>query len=76
MKSKMTRRQFAGGVAATGALLVDVRRSRADTYPQKPVTIVNPFAPGSISDAAARIIGQSLQQELGQPFIVENKVDL
>ena len=40
----------------------------------KPVTIVNPFAPGSISDAAARIIGQSLQQELGQPFIVENKV--
>jgi putative tricarboxylic transport membrane protein len=74
MKSKLTRRQFAGGAAATGALLFDVRHGRADTYPQKPVTIVNPFAPGSISDAAARIIGQSLQQELGQPFIVENKV--
>ena len=75
MQIKMTRRQFAGGAAAaTGALLAGVRRGRADTYPQKPVTIVNPFAPGSISDAAARIVGQSLQQELGQPFVVENKV--
>jgi tripartite-type tricarboxylate transporter receptor subunit TctC len=74
MPIKVTRRQFAGSAAAAGSLLVWVRRGRADSYPQKPVTIVNPFAPGSISDAAARIVGQYLQQELGQPFVVENKV--
>jgi tripartite-type tricarboxylate transporter receptor subunit TctC len=71
----MTRRRFAGSAAVTTAsLLAFGRYGRADSYPQKPVTIVNPFAPGSISDAAARIVGQYLQQELGQPFVVENKV--
>jgi tripartite-type tricarboxylate transporter receptor subunit TctC len=43
-------------------------------YPTRPVTIVNQFAPGSISDATARLIAKSLQEQLGQPFIVENKV--
>ena len=43
-------------------------------YPRRAVTIVNPFTPGSISDAAARIVGQSLQEQFGQPFVVENKV--
>jgi tripartite-type tricarboxylate transporter receptor subunit TctC len=75
MRLKMTRRRFAGGMAAAaGSLLAGVRHGRANSYPQKPVTIVNPFAAGSISDAAARIVGQYLQQELGQPFVVENKV--
>ena len=75
MRTKMTRRQFAAGTAvATGTLLAGVRYGRADSYPQKSVTIINGFAPGSISDAVARIIGQSLQQELGQPFVIENKV--
>ena len=45
-----------------------------DTYPNRPVSIINPFTPGSISDAAARIISNSLQEQFGQPFIVENKV--
>jgi tripartite-type tricarboxylate transporter receptor subunit TctC len=75
MQTKTTRRQFAGGATAgIGALLAGTRDGRTDAYPQKPVTIVNPFAPGSISDAAARIVGLYLQQELGQPFVVENKV--
>ncbi len=75
MPTRMTRRRFAGSAAVTTAsLLAFGRYGRADSYPQKPVTIVNPFAPGSISDAAARIVGQYLQQELGQPFVVENKV--
>jgi tripartite-type tricarboxylate transporter receptor subunit TctC len=46
----------------------------AEAYPTRRVTIINQFAPGSISDAAARLIAQSLQDQLGQPFIVENKV--
>ena len=46
----------------------------APPYPTRPVTIVNQFSPGSISDATARLIAKSLQDQLGQPFIVENKV--
>ena len=46
----------------------------ATVYPTRPVTIVNQFSPGSISDATARLIAKSLQDQLGQPFIVENKV--
>ena len=75
MPIKMTRRQLAAGTAATaGSLLTGVRYGRADSYPQKPVTIINGFAAGSISDAVARIIAQVMQQELGQTFVVENKV--
>jgi tripartite-type tricarboxylate transporter receptor subunit TctC len=47
---------------------------RAETYPSKFVTIIVPFAAGSGSDTAARIIGQYLGQRLGQSFVVENRV--
>ena len=45
----------------------------AETYPVRPVTIVTPFAAGSQTDAAARLLGQSLQDALGQSFVIENK---
>jgi tripartite-type tricarboxylate transporter receptor subunit TctC len=45
-----------------------------ETYPARHVTIVAPFAPGSGTDTAARIIAQILQDGLGQPFVVENRV--
>jgi len=43
-------------------------------YPTRQVTIVVPFAPGSVTDAAARLLGHELQAMLGQPFVIENKV--
>jgi tripartite-type tricarboxylate transporter receptor subunit TctC len=45
-----------------------------ETYPTRHVTIVAPFAAGSGTDTAARIIAQILQEGLGQPFVVENRV--
>ena len=45
----------------------------ADTWPQRPVTIVVPFAAGGNTDGIARMIGQRLTEALGQPFIIENK---
>jgi tripartite-type tricarboxylate transporter receptor subunit TctC len=47
--------------------------ARAETYPSRAVTVIVPFGPGSVTDAAARLIAQHLQDALGQPFIVENK---
>jgi tripartite-type tricarboxylate transporter receptor subunit TctC len=45
----------------------------AADYPTRPVRLVVGYAAGSAPDIAARLIGQSLSERLGQPFIVENK---
>ena len=47
-------------------LLLTASSAGADTYPARPVTIVTPFAAGSQTDAAARLMGQYLQDALGQ----------
>lgn len=52
---------------ATGAL------AQADNFPQRPVTLIIPFPAGSATDAVARKVGEGLQRQLGQNFIVENK---
>ncbi|MEJ7930538.1 tripartite tricarboxylate transporter substrate binding protein [Ramlibacter sp. AN1015] len=47
--------------------------AQADPYPSKPVTLVVPFGPGSLTDTLARIVGQRLSPALGQPVVVDNK---
>ena len=56
--------------ALTLGLLVAVPVS-APAYPTKPVRIVVGFATGSVSDLAARMIGEKLASALGQPFVVD-----
>jgi tripartite-type tricarboxylate transporter receptor subunit TctC len=46
----------------------------AATYPNRTIKIVVGFAAGGGNDIIARIIGQKLQDDLGQPVIIENKV--
>ena len=47
--------------------------AHAQTYPARAVKLVVPFPAGSATDQIARVIGQQLQESLGQPFVVENK---
>lgn len=44
-----------------------------NSYPNKPVTIIVPFAAGGSTDVQARLVAKSLQTITGQPFVVENK---
>jgi tripartite-type tricarboxylate transporter receptor subunit TctC len=45
----------------------------AQGYPTRPVKIIVPFAAGGPADNYARFMAQRLQDELGQPFVVDNK---
>ncbi|HQD83287.1 MAG TPA: tripartite tricarboxylate transporter substrate binding protein [Quisquiliibacterium sp.] len=45
----------------------------AQTWPERPIRIVVGFAPGGFTDVLARMVGQKLQERLGQPVVIENK---
>jgi tripartite-type tricarboxylate transporter receptor subunit TctC len=65
------RRQFLH-LAAGAAALPAVSRI-AQAYPARPVRIIVGFAAGGAYDIMARLIGQSLSERLGQPFLIENR---
>jgi tripartite-type tricarboxylate transporter receptor subunit TctC len=46
----------------------------AQTYPQRPITLVVPSAAGNASDAVARILADKMAGPLGQRLVIENKV--
>lgn len=51
------------------------RAARAqESWPQKPVTIIVPQAPGGANDTVARAFGQRLSQAIGQPVVIEKTV--
>jgi tripartite-type tricarboxylate transporter receptor subunit TctC len=69
----LTRRKFilaAPGLAASCLTIP----AFAQTWPERPVTIIVPFAAGGNTDGIARMIGQRLSDALSQPFVIENKV--
>ena len=47
--------------------------ARAQTWPQQPVRIVVPFAPGGATDLIARMLADQFTKRLGQSFVVENR---
>ena len=70
---KLPRRRFLHLAAGAAALPAVSRIARAETYPTRPVHLIVGFAAGGPSDIAARLIGSSLSERLGQPFIIENR---
>src|SRR5437870_2351477 len=70
---KLPRRQFLHLVAGAAALPAVSRIARAQTYPSRPVRFLVAFAAGGTQDSLARVMGQWLSEQLGQPFIIENR---
>jgi tripartite-type tricarboxylate transporter receptor subunit TctC len=48
-------------------------QTAADKYPEKPIKIIVPFAPGGSTDILARVIGQKLTEKWGQPVVIETR---
>lgn len=69
----MKRRQVLQTGLALGAAVPLGQIVWAQSWPQRPVHIIVPFAAGSFTETAARAIGQELSGTLGQPFVVETK---
>lgn len=60
-------------IAAVAALAFSAS-ALGDGYPNRPVTIVVPFAPGGAMDTTARLMAEQLRNTLGQPVLVENRI--
>jgi tripartite-type tricarboxylate transporter receptor subunit TctC len=69
----LPRRQFLHLAAGAAALPAMPRIARAQPYPSRPVRIIIPFPAGQATDTVARLMGQSLSERLGQPFVIENR---
>ena len=70
---KLLRRNFLHLAAGAVALPAVSRFAFAQAYPSRPVRIIVPFPAGQATDTIARLMGQSLLERLGQPFVIENR---
>jgi len=71
---RFSRRHFLRLAASAAVLPALSCVARAQTYPTRPVRIIVGFAPGGPGDILVRLIGQRLSEQLGQPFVIENRL--
>ena len=68
----LPRRRFLHLAAGAAALAALSRIVAAQTYPDRPVRVVVPYAPGGPTDVITRLLAQKLSEQLGKQFYVEN----
>jgi tripartite-type tricarboxylate transporter receptor subunit TctC len=71
--TELPRRRFLHLAAGAAAVPATSRIAMAQAYPTRPVRIIVGFGPGGGIDINARLIGQSLSERLGRPFVIENR---
>src|SRR6195952_2969464 len=69
----MTGSRLVATLAALAAPLLLAMPASAEDYPARPVRILVPFGAGGPADVTARLIGNILQENFGQPFVIEDR---
>jgi tripartite-type tricarboxylate transporter receptor subunit TctC len=70
MTNAFRTRHFLGAVMASALLTT---AALAQDYPNRPITMIVPFAVGGLTDVPARVLAGMLQEKIGQTIVVENK---
>ena len=70
----LSRRRVLTAAFAVGATALSAWPAQAQApYPNKSIRLIVPYSPGGLPDTIARVVGQALQERLGQTVIVENR---
>ncbi|VTU32774.1 MULTISPECIES: Bug family tripartite tricarboxylate transporter substrate binding protein [unclassified Variovorax] len=59
--------------AVAGALLLPALATAEAAWPDKPVRVIVPWAPGGITDILARLVAARMSAQLGQQFVIDNR---
>lgn len=62
-----------GHCLAALMLLAFNMSTSAQTFPNKPITLVVPAPPGGVVDATGRLLGEAMSRQLGQPVVIDNR---
>lgn len=74
MKSLITRRTALGGIASAAlSAFPEFAQAQTNTYPNRPIKIIMPWAAGGGGDVLVRAMTASISQRLGQPVVVDNR---
>ena len=73
MKKNMSFRQSLVCFLSSTLLLLPVAAAQAQTWPERPIRLLVPYAPGGSSDVVARAVASEMSKDLGQQVVVENK---
>jgi tripartite-type tricarboxylate transporter receptor subunit TctC len=73
--TRLTRRTILtrGAAALSGAAFLTASPAMAQSYPQRPVRLIVPYAPGGGTDVFSRLLAAQIEKEFGQTLVVDNR---